>query len=58
MLSNQPGEGIEENERYIRQCRDDGDGQMAALFGLHALMTLGDDRQVVATAIAGRLYGY
>lgn len=39
---NRQGEGIEENERYIRQCRDAGDGQMAALFGLHALMTLGD----------------
>ena len=38
---NQEGEGIEENERYIRKCRDSGDGQMAALFGLHALMTLG-----------------
>ncbi len=38
---NQEGEGIEENERYIRKCRDSEDGQMAALFGLHALMTLG-----------------
>ena len=35
------GEGIEENERYIRKCRDAGDGQMGAMFGLHALMTLG-----------------
>ncbi|NNL06026.1 MAG: putative aminohydrolase SsnA [Xanthomonadales bacterium] len=39
---NVQGEGIEENERYIRKCRDAGGGQMAALFGLHALMTLGD----------------
>ena len=38
---NQVGEGIEENERYIRKCRDSDDGQMAAMFGLHALMTLG-----------------
>jgi putative selenium metabolism protein SsnA len=38
---NREGEGIEENERYIRKCRDSDDGQMAALFGLHALMTLG-----------------
>lgn len=37
---NQPGEGIEENERYLRKCRDAEDGQMAAMFGLHALMTL------------------
>ncbi|MBT8067807.1 MAG: putative aminohydrolase SsnA [Gammaproteobacteria bacterium] len=38
---NQVGEGIEENERYIQKCRDADDGQMTALFGLHALMTLG-----------------
>ncbi len=38
---NVEGEGIEENERYIRKCRDADDGQMAAMFGLHALMTLG-----------------
>jgi putative selenium metabolism protein SsnA len=38
---NRDGEGIEENERYIRKCRDADDGQMAAMFGLHALMTLG-----------------
>lgn len=38
---NQPGEGIEENERYIRKCRESEDGQMSALFGLHALLTLG-----------------
>ena len=34
-------QGIEENERYIRKCREAEDGQMAALFGMHALMTLG-----------------
>jgi len=41
---NQEGEGIEENERYIRKCRNNhesGDGRMSALFGMHALMTLG-----------------
>jgi putative selenium metabolism protein SsnA len=38
---NEEGEGIEENERYIRKCRDSGSEQMAAMFGLHALMTLG-----------------
>jgi putative selenium metabolism protein SsnA len=37
---NQPGEGMAENERYIRKCQAAEDGQMAALFGLHALMTL------------------
>lgn len=38
---NEAGQGIEENERYIRKCRAADDSQMAALFGLHALMTLG-----------------
>jgi cytosine/adenosine deaminase-related metal-dependent hydrolase len=37
---NRPGEGIEENERYIRKCQDSDDDQMAALFGMHALLTL------------------
>ena len=39
---NKDGEGIEENERFIRKCRDSSDKQMSALFGLHASMTLGD----------------
>ena len=38
---NRPGEGIDENARYIRKCRDANDPQMSAMFGLHALMTLG-----------------
>ena len=38
---NHEGEGIAENERWIRKCRDTDDGQMSALFGMHALMTLG-----------------
>jgi len=38
---NREGEGIEENERWIRKCRENPDGQMSAMFGLHALMTLG-----------------
>ena len=38
---NREGEGIEENERWIRKCHESTDGQMAALFGMHALMTLG-----------------
>jgi putative selenium metabolism protein SsnA len=38
---NTEGEGIGENERYIRKCRDSEDGQMAAMMGMHALMTLG-----------------
>ena len=38
---NREGEGIEENDRWIRKCHESTDGQMAALFGMHALMTLG-----------------
>jgi len=38
---NREGEGIEENERWIRKCQESSDGQMTALFGMHALMTLG-----------------
>jgi putative selenium metabolism protein SsnA len=36
------GEGIAENERFIRKCQTANDPQITALFGLHALMTLGD----------------
>jgi putative selenium metabolism protein SsnA len=38
-----PGQGIEENERFIRKCRASGDDQVSALFGMHALMTLGTE---------------
>jgi len=38
---NREGEGVEENERWIRKCQNADDGQMSALFGMHALMTLG-----------------
>ena len=40
---NKAGEGIDENERYIRKSREFGDGQLAAMFGMHASMTLGDE---------------
>ncbi len=38
---NVEGQGIEENARYLKKCRDADDDQFAGLFGLHALMTLG-----------------
>jgi putative selenium metabolism protein SsnA len=38
---NVAGEGIEENERYIKKCQAADDDQMSALFGMHALLTLG-----------------
>ena len=39
---NVAGQGIEENVRYLEKCRDADDDQFTALFGLHALMTLGN----------------
>jgi putative selenium metabolism protein SsnA len=39
---NREGEGIEENERFITKCQASGDSQITALFGMHALMTLGN----------------
>ncbi len=39
---NKMGEGIDENERFIRKCRDSDSDQVTAMFGLHASMTLSD----------------
>lgn len=40
---NVPGDGLAENERFIRKTRAPGaDDQVTALFGLHAQMTLSD----------------
>ncbi len=39
---NKPGEGIEENERFIRKCRDSDSDQVTAMLGMHASMTLSD----------------
>jgi putative selenium metabolism protein SsnA len=52
---NKDGEGIEENERYIRKCRDSDDEQMSALFGLHASMTLGNQTLERCAGIAHEL---
>ena len=54
---NQEGEGIDENERYIRKCRESADDQMAALFGMHASMTLGT-KTLERCAIAGQDAGF
>jgi putative selenium metabolism protein SsnA len=37
--------GIQENERFIKRCRDEkvADGRVAATFGLHASLTLSDE---------------
>ena len=39
---NTPGDGLAENTRFIRQTQASRDGQITALFGLHAQMTLSD----------------
>ena len=52
---NRRGEGVEENERYIRKLQEFGDGQMAALFGMHASMTLSDETLQRCAAIGNDL---
>ena len=50
---NRPGDGLGENTRFIKKCQASGDGQITALFGLHAQMTL-SDATLEATAAACR----
>jgi putative selenium metabolism protein SsnA len=52
---NKPGEGMEENERFIRKCKDSDNGQIAAMFGLHASMTLSDETLDRCAAIGKEL---
>ena len=52
---NSQGEGIEENERFIRKCRDSDDDQFAAMFGLHASMTLSDETLDRCAAVGNEL---
>ncbi len=54
---NVEGEGIEENVRFIQKCRGNDDTQITALFGMHALMTLGD-RTLERCAEAGQDTGF
>ena len=53
---NRPGDGIAENTRFIKKTQASGDGQITALFGLHAQMTLGD-ASLEATAATCRETG-
>jgi putative selenium metabolism protein SsnA len=48
---NTPGGGIAENERFIRKIGR-GDGQIAAMMGLHASFTLSDETLEKCTGIA------
>lgn len=53
---NRPADGVAENTRFIRKTQASGDGQITALFGLHAQMTL-SDATLEATAAACRETG-
>jgi putative selenium metabolism protein SsnA len=48
---NQPGGGIKENERFIKKVGQ-GDGQIAAMMGLHASFTLSDETMETCVGIA------
>ena len=48
---NRLGDGIGENERFIKKTQASGDGQITALFGLHAQMTLGDESLEATAAV-------
>jgi putative selenium metabolism protein SsnA len=48
---NQPGGGIKENERFIKKVGR-GDGQIAAMMGLHASFTLSDQTLETCVGIA------
>ncbi len=52
---NKPGEGIEENERFLRKCLEADDDQISAMFGLHASMTLGDETLERCAAVGNDL---
>jgi putative selenium metabolism protein SsnA len=53
---NREGEGIEENVRFLEQCRASTDDQITGLFGLHASMTLGE-ATLAKAAEAGKALG-
>jgi putative selenium metabolism protein SsnA len=48
---NQPGAGIAENERFIKKVGK-GDGQIAAMMGLHASFTVSDETVETCVGIA------
>lgn len=48
---NQPGGGINENERFIKKVGK-GDGQIAAMMGLHASFTVSDETVEACVGIA------
>ncbi len=53
---NVEGAGIAENERFITKCAASGDGQVTALFGLHASMTLGKKTLETCADVGRRLH--
>ena len=53
---NQPGEGIEENERFILKCKESDSGQMAALGGFASKMGLASGPAVAAVLLGDSNY--
>ena len=55
---NRPGEGrqgLDENERYIKECKLRADGRFAALVGAHASFTLDEETLVDCVELAHRM---
>ena len=49
---NREGDGVAENERFIRKCKAAKDDQIAALLGLHASMTIGNRTMETCAAMS------
>jgi putative selenium metabolism protein SsnA len=52
---NRKGDGVRENERFIKKCQKSGDDQIRPLFGLHASCTLDTDTLEECADIGHRL---
>jgi len=55
---NHPGEGrlgLDENERYVKECKQRQDGRFAALIGAHASFTLREETLVDCVELAQRM---
>ncbi|MEE9211659.1 MAG: amidohydrolase family protein [Phycisphaeraceae bacterium] len=49
------GQGLEENERYVRTCHERDDGRFAGMVGAHASFTLTEDSLAGCVDLAKRL---
>lgn len=48
-------QGLDENERYIKECRQRADGRFAARIGAHASFTINEDTLVDCVELANRV---